>query len=423
LEDISLHDRIPSLRCNDCRTEYAIENGIPCLIDADRLIAVQDYCKKYDKLRLREGWASETPEFYQRLPFCDLSGRHSQEWALRARSFQFLQSWLENIFGAQSIRILDIGAGSGWMSRRLAERGEVLAIDVNAGPYGLSALPAEQRNFMAVQAELEHLPFASNSFDAAIANASLHYAKNLNQFFAKISRVLRPGGKLIVMDSPTYPTLTAASTAHERTQAYYAQMGIPELAEKYAGLIEKIFSEQQSFRFARWRRDFATASLLKKWLREKMGKPVAARFPIWIGERQPLPEEKWKPGRCRAGAVIIHNQQLLTYHFKNEKKECWRIPGGGIEINETPEQAAQRELREELNLPIAIRRQFGPYFRANKSEWYFLSEADPEKLPAHHSEAPEDFGKIMWLPLEKLANCDVRPPSLKWELVEFFNNA
>lgn len=421
--DIVWHNRTATLGCNDCRSEYVIKNGIPRLLVSDRWAAVQAFCTKYDALRLQEGWASEASEFYKHLPFRDLSGRHPEEWKLRSRSFQFLKKWLANNFRREAVRILDLGAGSGWMSRQLAERYAVLALDVNAGPHGLAALPARQRHFMAVQAELEVLPLAADSFDLALANASLHYAQNLERFFAKISRVLRPGGKLIVMDSPTYPTAAAALAARERTQAYYAQRGFPELAQNYAGLSHAVFSKQQNFRFRRWRRDFSTWSLLQKIWRGKMGKPVAARFPLWIGERLPLPEENWKPGRCRAGALIIRNQRLLTYYFNYDGKKFWRIPGGGIEPNETPEQAAQRELREELDLAITIRRQFGPYFRPNKSEWYFLAETFSAKLPVDNSEAPEDFGKINWLPLQNLAACDLKPPALKWELVAFFNKA
>lgn len=192
--DLTLHNRITALRCVACRSEYTLKNGIPRLLVPARLATVQAFCAKYEALRRQEGWASDAPEFYLHLPFRDLSGRHPQEWKLRSRSFQFLKNWLENNFARKAIRILDVGAGSGWMSRQLAERHEVLALDVNAGPHGLAALPMTQRPFMAVQAELEDLPLASNSFDVAIANASLHYAQNFHSFFAKISRVLRPGG-------------------------------------------------------------------------------------------------------------------------------------------------------------------------------------------------------------------------------------
>ncbi|GEM_PF-849739 len=418
---IKVDNKIFRLRCSGCAADYAVINGVPRLIMPSRVEMIKAFCEKYDALRLREGWASAAPEFYQHLPFQDLSGRHPQEWRLRAQSFRCLQNWLAQNYKNGAARILDLGAGSGWMSRHLAERHDVLAIDVNAGPHGLTALSNPPRQFMAVQAELENVPLASNAFDVVVANASLHYAKNPEKFFEQLSRVLRPGGKLLAMDSPNYPSRSAALTAHERTQAYYTQLGVPELAQNYAGLIADIFLKQQNFRFICWRHDFSTAALFKKWLREKMGTPAAARFPIWIGERLPRPEEKWQPGRQRAGALIIHNRKLLTYHLRKEKKEYWRIPGGGIEPDETPEQAAQRELHEELGLTIAIRRQFGPYFRSNKNEWYFLAETNLEKLPVDHSEAPEYPCKVRWLPVEKLADYEIRPPALKWELVEYFN--
>ncbi|MDZ7360805.1 MAG: NUDIX domain-containing protein [candidate division KSB1 bacterium] len=418
---LEVDDQIGRLRCSECAANYAVLNGVPRLIMPSRVERIKAFCEKYDALRVREGWASEVPEFYQHLPFQDLSGRHPQEWRWRAQSFCFLQNWLAKNFKNRMARILDLGAGSGWMSWHLAERHEVLAVDVNVGPHGLSALSNLPRRFLAVQAESEHLPLASHVFDVAVANASWHYVKNPEKTFEKIAEVLRPGGKLIVMDSPTYPSRLAALAAHERTQAYYTEMGVPELAQNYAGLVGDIFSKQQDFRFTRWRRDFSTAALFKKWLREKMGSPAAARFPIWVGERLPRPEEKWQPGRQRAGALIIHNRKLLTYHWRNERKEYWRIPGGGIEPDETPEQAARRELHEELGLPIVIRRQFGPYFRSDKNEWYFLAETNPEKLPADHSEAPEHPCKVRWLPVEKLADYEIRPPALKWELVEYFH--
>lgn len=284
-----------ALRCRDCSAGYDVNDHLPRLIIPERLNEIASFCEKYDAVRLREGWASEMPDYYLELPFRDLTGEHEHEWQLRAQSFRFLQNWLKKNYGSRNLRILDIGAGSGWMSRLLAEQHEVFALDVNAGPHGLAAVPVGQRRFMAAQAELERLPLAGNSFDLVIANASLHYTHDLAQVFKQVSNVLRPGGNLLVMDSPVYPTHEAARAAHERSRAYYAQQGVPELANNYGGLTEELFEQPSAFRFVCVRRDFSRLDHFKKWLRDKTGNGGAARFPIWLGERVAQSQEPGGP--------------------------------------------------------------------------------------------------------------------------------
>lgn len=414
------HGAARALRCANCAPSFVLHHGIPQLLKPERLQSIQDYCEKYDRLRLQEGWASTLPDFYSHLPFEDRTGRHVAEWRLRAQSFRRLQAWLEKEYGECTLRILDAGAGSGWMSRLLAETHHVLATDVNAGPHGLDAHSQEQRRFLAVQAELEHLPLAAHSFDLVLANASAHYANDARQFFVEAARVLRPHGKLIVMDSPVYRDQAAVAAAHERTRSYYARNGLPELAQNYGGLAHGLFIKPNAFDFNCLRRDFDNLALIKKWLREKLGKDSAARFPLWIGARLPLPEEDWRRGRPRAGALIAHEGKLLTYFFSGGKQQYWRIPGGGIENNETPEQAAVRELREELGLEITLRRTFGPYFFANKEHYYFLAETNAANLPPENASGFEEACVVNWLPLARLPEFDIRPAALKWELVEYF---
>ncbi|MBI4551940.1 MAG: class I SAM-dependent methyltransferase [Candidatus Latescibacteria bacterium] len=271
------------LRCADCAGQYRITDGIPRLVMPQNEEPFARSCARYDALRLNEGWASEMPGFYQHLPFRDLSGRHPREWRLRAQSFRVVQCWLERTFGQRRVRVLDAGAGSSWMSRCLAERYEVLGVDVNAGPHGLAALPPEERRFLAMQGTLERLPLADGCLDVVIANASFHYTREPQRRFAEAHRVLKPGSWLIVMDSPTYPTQAAVDRAHERTRVYYANMGMSELAEYYTGFTASLFSDMPSFRFQRLRRDLSWGELMKKWIRETLGRSVGARFPIWIG--------------------------------------------------------------------------------------------------------------------------------------------
>lgn len=50
-------------------------------------------------------------------------------------------------------------------------------------------------------------------------------------------------------------------------------------------------------------------------------------------------------------ALIYENEVLLVKNWL--ARDTWRLPGGGIGHNESPEQAALREIREELRVVLA----------------------------------------------------------------------
>lgn len=56
----------------------------------------------------------------------------------------------------------------------------------------------------------------------------------------------------------------------------------------------------------------------------------------------------------RAAVLIIKNSQILLMHRIKNGHEYYAIPGGTIEDNETPEQTAIREIKEETSLDIKI---------------------------------------------------------------------
>jgi 8-oxo-dGTP pyrophosphatase MutT (NUDIX family) len=47
-----------------------------------------------------------------------------------------------------------------------------------------------------------------------------------------------------------------------------------------------------------------------------------------------------------------HDRLYLALHFAKKKERLWRFPGGKLEQGETPEQAAVREAKEELNVTV-----------------------------------------------------------------------
>jgi ADP-ribose pyrophosphatase YjhB (NUDIX family) len=58
--------------------------------------------------------------------------------------------------------------------------------------------------------------------------------------------------------------------------------------------------------------------------------------------------------RVRIAIIIIHNNRILLVKHRKNGKEYWLLPGGGLENNETIENCAVREIREETGLNISL---------------------------------------------------------------------
>ncbi|HBU06883.1 MAG TPA: hypothetical protein DEB09_02260 [Candidatus Magasanikbacteria bacterium] len=91
--------------------------------------------------------------------------------------------------------ILDVGAGNGRLSLRLAKAGaKVTALDVSEEM--LNKLKSKNQKIKVVIGEAEDLPFEDNSFDIVIATFLIVHLKDLNLFFDEVYRVLKPAPRL-----------------------------------------------------------------------------------------------------------------------------------------------------------------------------------------------------------------------------------
>lgn len=101
-------------------------------------------------------------------------------------------------------RVLDVGCGTGTYVRRLLDRNAdqaVVGADVSPGMLAEArrkAGPAPNARF--VEASAEALPFEAGTFDVVVSASALHYARRPDAALAEAARVLRPGGRLVVLD-------------------------------------------------------------------------------------------------------------------------------------------------------------------------------------------------------------------------------
>lgn len=166
------------------------------------------FIKDYESIRRSEGRGGASEKYYRALPFKDLSGNHAADWKIRARSFKKLIPVLTQLQNPleRSLKILDLGAGNGWLSNRLAAQGDrVIAVDLLINEQdGLGAWKYYEHSFTPVQAEFNHLPVMDRFADAVIFNASLHYSENYAETLKEALRVISRDGRIIIMDSPVY---------------------------------------------------------------------------------------------------------------------------------------------------------------------------------------------------------------------------
>ena len=90
-------------------------------------------------------------------------------------------------------RILDLGCGDGFLTRRIAESGATV-IGVDTSPEMIAA--ARERGVDAHLVHGEELNF-DGAFDAVFSNAALHWMKNQEAVLAGVHRALKPGGRFV----------------------------------------------------------------------------------------------------------------------------------------------------------------------------------------------------------------------------------
>lgn len=98
---------------------------------------------------------------------------------------------------AAGVRLLDVGCGPGHLCAEAARRGALpTGIDLADGMVALAGRRHPQIEFR--RADAEALPFADDSFDAAVAAFVINHLPDPERGAAELCRVLRSGGRLVL---------------------------------------------------------------------------------------------------------------------------------------------------------------------------------------------------------------------------------
>jgi SAM-dependent methyltransferase len=219
------------VECQACSCKISQDRGIWKTLLPVRQEYFARFMGEYEQVRKAEGRGSTAADFYLALPFRDITGKNAWQWSIRARTYAYLVRkilpGLRRKARSTSLKILDLGAGNGWLSHRLSRLGHrPVAVDLLTNEFdGLGAAvhykSAVPKGFPRFQAELDHLPFADEQFDCAIFNASFHYSENYESTLLEAMRCISPGGTIVIADSPTYSNDAAGRRMVEERQEFF----------------------------------------------------------------------------------------------------------------------------------------------------------------------------------------------------------
>ena len=99
-------------------------------------------------------------------------------------------------------RVLDVGCGTGVLLEQLRRRHpglELQGIDPSEGMLGV-ARDWCGTDVLVAHGRAERLPFPEDAFDVVFSVSALHYFEDPPQAIAEMRRVLRPGGRVVIVD-------------------------------------------------------------------------------------------------------------------------------------------------------------------------------------------------------------------------------
>lgn len=165
--------------------------------------------------------------------------------------------------GSTDARLLDLGCGAGHASFTAAAHvSQVVAYDLSAQMLAVVGKAAQEKgleNIQVQQGVAESLPFEDASFDVVISRYSAHHWHDVGRALREVKRVLKPGGRVIVMDvvSPGHPLLdiylqtveVLRDTSHVRN---YAPGEWLSMLTESGLLVQEVTADRLDLEFSSW---------------------------------------------------------------------------------------------------------------------------------------------------------------------------
>jgi ubiquinone/menaquinone biosynthesis C-methylase UbiE/predicted DNA-binding transcriptional regulator len=133
--------------------------------------------------------------------FNRLAGKFGRSYC-PGRSWQGLAHLLLTLL--PRLDVADLGAGEGTLSQLLARKArKVVAVDISEKMVEVGSTLAKEHGFINLEyrlGDLENPPIEPESVDLAIFSQALHHANSPQKAITAAHTILRPGGRIVVLD-------------------------------------------------------------------------------------------------------------------------------------------------------------------------------------------------------------------------------
>lgn len=207
VEENAVEIREGRLICQGCRRSFVIARGILQMLEDPDPEVVSEV----------KGWHELAGPLDESLvaTMLQLPGYPYPPWTHVAPDFFQVFDTLD-LSGA---RVVDVGAGRTWSSRYLKLLGrasEVVAVDILATRFlGLETADVyfahDRVYFERMLADFHRIPLREGWADVVFSCATVHHSSNLDRAFHEFARVLRPGGRLVLVSEPSKRSAIAAT--------------------------------------------------------------------------------------------------------------------------------------------------------------------------------------------------------------------
>ena len=142
-----------------------------------------------------------TCSFLPKIPA--LLGKRHRSWATPTRNLR--RKAVRHLTSIKPKLILDVATGTGDFAIEALKLNpeKVIGIDISEGMLEMGRKKMHSRDYQQIEMMLgdsENLPFEGNKFDAIVVGFGVRNFENLEKGLSEMFRVLRPGGKVVVLE-------------------------------------------------------------------------------------------------------------------------------------------------------------------------------------------------------------------------------